>query len=192
MDMFNRLKYILSPQFDTYETIAPVITGNVADIGFGTGFGTHLLTRNADNVIAYEVDECAINFARKAFPIPKLQFRYGDIEKGIDDGPFDYIILIDVIEHTRDDRKVLANIAKMADGGTLILSTPNRMSRYRKAETHIREYSPHDLATLLTEFFNDVRVTTYGFAPVVHGYENPLVAVCRNMPDNKEKKNGVQ
>lgn len=188
MEIWQRMKYLLSPQWDTYETIAPVITGNVADIGFGTGFGTHLLTRNADNVIAYEVDECAINFAMKAFPIPKLQFRYGDIEKGIDDGPFDYIILIDVIEHTRDDRKVLANISKMLDGGTLILSTPNRMSRYRKAETHAREYSPHDLAVLLTTYFTNVRIATYGFAPVVHGYENPLVALCDN---NKEKDSGI-
>ena len=189
MDMFNRLKYILSPQFDTYESVSQIISGNVADIGFGTGFGTHLLTKNADNVMAYEMDECAINFARKAFPIPKLQFKYGDIEKGIDDGPFDFVVMIDVIEHIRDDRKALLNIVQLASfSGTLILSTPNRMSRYRKAETHIREYSPHNLAVLLTEYFTNVRITTYGFAPVVHGYENPLVALCDN---NKENESGI-
>ena len=37
----------------------------------------------------------------------------------------------------------------------------------------------------LLEFFTDVKITTYGFAPVENGYENPLVAVCRNLPPEK-------
>ena len=181
MELWNRLRYVLSPQFDIYEQVSKVVRGNVADIGFGTGFGTHLLTSNAKSVIGYEMDECGIRFAEKVFPIPKLQFKFGDIQKGIDEEGYDFIIMIDVIEHIKHDKQALLNVKKMlAKGGTLILSTPNRLSRYRKADTHIREYAPKELEGLLKTAFVNVSMRTYTLEPLVSGYENPLVAVCRN------------
>ena len=60
--LWNRFKYVLSPQFDIYETVAKQVRGKVADVGFGTGFGTHLLINNADEVHGFEVDEGAIQF----------------------------------------------------------------------------------------------------------------------------------
>ena len=58
--IWNRLKYVLSPQFDIYTKIAPIVHGRVADIGSGTGFGTHLLTAHADVVHGFEIDEEAL------------------------------------------------------------------------------------------------------------------------------------
>lgn len=79
--LWNRLKYVLSPQFDIYLNVANVVRDRVADIGFGTGFGTHLLQLKAKEVYAYEVDERAIRFAQLAFPFKSLHFQYGDIER---------------------------------------------------------------------------------------------------------------
>lgn len=180
MELWNRLRYVLSPQFDLYEQVSKVVRGNVADIGFGTGFGTHLLTVNAQKVTGYEMDTCGIRFAEKVFPMPKLQFRYGDIQKGIDDIGYDFVVMIDVIEHLKHDKQSLLNVKKMlVNHGTLIVSTPNRLSRYRKADTHIREYAPKEFEALLGTAFPNVELRSYKMEPLASQYENPMVAVCR-------------
>jgi len=177
--IWNRLKYVLSPQFDIYEQVSKVARGNVADIGCGTGFGTHLLTCNAKQVIGYEVDRDALRFAEKVFPLKALSFSYGDLAYGIP-GQFDFVIMIDVIEHLKQDKKALENVKDMLKpNGQLILSTPNRLSRYRKSENHIREYGPKELKGLLKKVFVDVSLRNHLLEPLASQYQNPLLAVCR-------------
>lgn len=179
--LWNRLKYVLSPQFDIYEQVARIVRGRVTDIGFGTGFGMHLFSVNAKEVIGYEVDEEALKFAEKVFPIAKLCFRYGSIEKSIDDTPSDFVVMIDVIEHLKDSKHALANVKKlMVLNGTFICSTPNRLSRYRKSECHVKEYSPKEFETLLKNVFVNVSIRDYKLEPIVSQYENPMIAICRN------------
>lgn len=181
MELWNRLKYVLSPQFDIYEQAAKLVRGTVADIGFGTGFGAHLLTANAKSVQGYEVDKCAIRFAERVFPLPKLSFTYGDIQKGINDnGRYDYITMIDVIEHLKYDKQAVKNVKLLLNNhGTLIMSTPNRLSRYRKAVTHVREYAPKEFESLLKTAFVSVELCNYKMEPLASQYENPMVAICR-------------
>jgi 2-polyprenyl-3-methyl-5-hydroxy-6-metoxy-1,4-benzoquinol methylase len=192
--IWNRFKYVLSPQFDIYDVVKRVVRNKVADIGFGTGFGTHLLNVNAKEVYGFEIDENAIQFAKAVFPFKNLHYEYGDIVKGIS-GQFDYIVMIDVIEHIKDDKTALDNVkAMMAKDGTLILSTPNRLSRYRKGESHVREYAPKELEGILKRHFVSVRICNYRLEPLASQYENPLIAVCRNdetvSQSMKEKSNG--
>lgn len=191
--LWNRLKYVLSPQFDMYEVIARAIRGKVADIGFGTGFGTHLLTLRTDGVYGFEIDEEAIKFARRVFPFPNLHFEYGDILKGVpnDYGKFNYVIMVDVIEHIEDDRKALENARKcLMDKGFLLCSTPNKQSRYRKSENHVREYSPKEFKVLLKEVFPVVDLRNYKLEPLASEYENPIIGVCCNVEKKEVKKNG--
>jgi 2-polyprenyl-3-methyl-5-hydroxy-6-metoxy-1,4-benzoquinol methylase len=179
--LWNRFKYVLSPQFDIYEQIAPIVRDKVADIGFGTGFGSHLLTINAKEVYAYDVDDDAITFARKVFPFKGLYFEHGDIAKGIDGPKFDYVTMVDVIEHIKKHTVALQHVkAMMNKGGTFICSTPNRLSRYRKSEDHVREYAPRELKGILKRVFVSVHLKNYKLEPLVSMYENPILAVCRN------------
>ena len=181
MILWNRFKYVLSPQFDIYTEVSKVIRGRVADVGFGTGFGTHLFSVNAKEVVGFEMDEEAINFAEKIFPLPKLRFVFGDISKGIDANNFDYVTMIDVIEHMKYDKRTLENAKKMMnENGTLILSTPNRLSRYRKSVAHVREYAPKELEHLCRNVFVNVSLRDHNLEPLASQYQNPLVAVCRN------------
>ena len=178
--IWNRLKYVLSPQFDIYNVVKEVVRNRVADIGSGTGFGTHLFNVNAKEVYGYEIDEDAIRFAKSVFPFRNIHFEYGDILKGIADSAFDYVIMIDVIEHIEDERKALENVKKMMlPDGTFICSTPNRLSRYRKGEYHVREYSPKELEEILKCVFVSVSLRNYRFDPLVDQYENPIIAVCK-------------
>lgn len=179
--LWNRFKYVLSPQLDTYEQIAKVIRDKVADIGFGTGFGTHLFNVNAKEVYGYEIDEDAIKFARNIFPFKNLHFEYGDIVHGISGPYFDYVIMVDVLEHLKQEIMALRNAKKMMKpGGTFIMSTPNRLSRYRKSESHVREYAPKELEGKLKRVFINVSLRNYRLDPMASQYENPILAVCRN------------
>ena len=168
---------MLSPQYDIYKAISKVVSGQVADIGFGTGFGMHLLAQNAE-VTGYEVDAGSIDFAKDVFPY--LTFKQGDIRKGIE-GKFDFVIMIDVIEHIRQDKKALENARDMlSPKGKFILSTPNRLSRYRKSKNHIREYAPKELEGVLKRVFSIVELKDYQLKPLISEYENPLIAICSN------------
>lgn len=178
--IWNRFKYVLSPQFDIYDVVKKIVRDRVADIGFGTGFGTHLFNVNAKEVYGYEIDEDAIQFAKAVFPFKNLHFEYGDIVKGID-GSFDYITMVDVIEHIKDEKIALANIKKMmAKGGSFICSTPNRLSRYRKSESHCREYAPKEFEGILKRTFVSVNLRNYHLELLASQYENPILAICRN------------
>lgn len=178
--LWNRFKYVLSPQYDIYAEVSKVVRDTVADIGFGTGFGTHLFNVKAKEVYGYEIDDDAIKFARAIFPFKNLYFEHGDIVKGID-GAFDYVVMIDVIEHIKHDKKALDNVKKMLNkGGTFLCSTPNRLSRYRKAESHYKEYAPREFEGILKRTFVNVSLKNYAMEPLASDYENPLIAVCRN------------
>jgi 2-polyprenyl-3-methyl-5-hydroxy-6-metoxy-1,4-benzoquinol methylase len=185
-ELWKRLRYVLSPQFDIYECIAKVVRGAVADVGFGTGFGAMKLTEKADRVYGFEVDEQAIVFAQRTFPSTKLIFKYGDIERGID-GKFNFVVMIDVIEHISRDKLAIENAKKMlVPKGILICSTPNRLSRYRKSKGHTREYSLAEFQNLLKEVFPAVDVRNYNLGKNATQYDNPLVAVCPNFKKGGE------
>jgi len=178
--LWNRFKYVLSPQFDIYEQISSIVRDRTADIGFGTGFGAHLLVEKAKEVYAYDIDEDAIRFARRVFPYKNLYFEHGDITKGISGPVFDCVVMIDVIEHIKHPRIALQNVKNMmANGATFICATPNRLSRYRKAETHYREYAPKELEGVLKRMFLSVDIRNYRLEPLASQYENPLVAICK-------------
>ena len=174
----NRLKYVLSPQADIYKQMSEMVSGYVADIGCGLGFGSNMLLWKARMVCGYDVDTNCLDFARWCFP--SIKFLKHDITTGPLPYIYDYIVLIDVIEHIEQDELVVKNVfSSLKPSGTAILSTPNRLSRYRKSENHIREYTPVELEKLLRTNFNDVKLMCYGWAPIKTGYESPIIALCR-------------
>jgi len=179
-DLWGRLRYMLSPQFDIYEQVAKVVSGNVLDVGSGTGFGTHLLARTARHVVGYEVDRTAMEFADRAFSNGNISFSQVDITKPIGPAGYDFVVMIDVIEHIKDDLLAIKNCRDLLDiKGTFICSTPNRLSRYRKSTYHVREYSPDGLRDLLGSAFDTVSLVDYKMEPIESDYINPILAVCR-------------
>lgn len=178
--LWNRLQYMLSPQFDIYEQVSKVVYGKVADVGCGTGFGTHLLTRNASEVMGFEVDPTAFKFAKRAFGNGSIDFSNKDIVKDLIEGKFDFVTMIDVIEHIKEDTFAIRQCYKLLSGdGKFICSTPNRLSRYRKSEYHVREYSPNELRTLLKTVFENVDIVNYKLSPIESEYENPIIGICQ-------------
>ena len=178
--IWNRLQYMLSPQFDIYEHVSKVVSGKVLDVGCGSGFGTHLFTRQAEMVRGIDLDESAINFAKRAFSNGSIDFSYTDIRENVSHETFDFITMIDVIEHIKDDLTAVKFVSRLLGvGGKFICSTPNRLSRYRKADHHVREYSPDELKQLLCQVFNSVGIVDYQLQPMESEYLNPMIAICQ-------------
>jgi len=183
-EIWNRLQYMLSPQFDIYEQVARHVSGKVVDVGCGTGFGTHILTRNAQEVHGIELDKNALKFAQRVFSNGNLVFHENDITQMfvpyIESGRYDFVVMIDVIEHIENDLRAVKNCKKLLKpDGTFICSTPNALCRYRKSENHIREYSPAEFETLLNGAFSHVSICDYRLHYSQSKYINPMVAVCK-------------
>jgi SAM-dependent methyltransferase len=91
------------------------------DIGSGSGvMGQQLRARGAQRVVAVEIDPDARAHAEKIY-----DGVYETLDQ-LNEGEFDLVLLLDVVEHTTDPLSVIrAATAKLAPGGTLLLSVPN-------------------------------------------------------------------
>jgi len=180
--LLNRMRYMLTPQFDIYEQVADIVTGRTADVGCGLGYGTQLFARLADSVVGYDIENDFLEFASRSFTYPNLCFEFGDIlnrsHAGIK-GDFDTVVMIDVIEHVEYDQDAIKSAASITStSGTFICSTPNRLSRYRKSDNHVREYAPDEFEKLMLTGFENVRICSYGLERIGLKTENPLIAIC--------------
>lgn len=105
--------------------------GKVLDIGCGDGDYSKRLKDLGFEVIACDMDKERFQHGKE------IEFRYCDITKELPfpDGCFDYILLMEVVEHLRNPYEVIPEISRIIKkGGMLILSTPNILnlkSRFR-------------------------------------------------------------
>jgi 2-polyprenyl-3-methyl-5-hydroxy-6-metoxy-1,4-benzoquinol methylase len=169
---------VLSPQADIYKQVSEITTGWVADVGCGLGFGSNLLVKRAKLVCGYDVEPEYLSFSKWSFP--GVRFLKHDIVEAPLPYVYDYILMIDVIEHIEQDEQAIKHASmSLKESGSLIISTPNRLSRYRKSENHIREYSPKELEETLRSQFSNVRLTSYSWSNIQSNYENPIIAICK-------------
>ena len=93
------------------------------------------------------------------------------------DGTFDKIICAEVIEHVEDDRKGVAELARILNvGGKIAITVPTRLTEhvydylskeyFRTPGGHIRKVIPRRLARCMEE--NGLRVYAVGFAHAFH------------------------
>jgi SAM-dependent methyltransferase len=116
---------------------------SVLDAGCGSG---RTLEDLADygTVSGVELDPGAAEVAQDRDP--RFDVRIGRLEElPFQDGTFDLITCLDVIEHTPDDRATLASLRRVArPGGWLLVTVPayqSLWSRHDVANHHFRRYS---------------------------------------------------
>lgn len=140
------------------------------EAGAGEGYGADLLRRSgAGPVVALDCDPSAVAHAARKYPAATVV--RSDLQRlPFADGAFDAVVHLQTIEHLHDQRGFLAECARvLRPAGTLIVSTPNRLTfpRYHDRPVnpfHTRELSAAELAALLRPRFASVRM--YG---VHHG-----------------------
>jgi len=143
-----------------YEEIKPFIKGDVLEIGSGLGsFSKILISQNGNNrVILSDIDEKFVEL---------LSCRYGNFKnvcvKNLNlesinnpsDANFtiDTCIVINVLEHIKDDARVINNIYNILNiNGNLILLIPAHKYLYNiidKSVGHIRRYNKRDIDRIL-------------------------------------------
>lgn len=142
-----------------YEYARTLAAGKrVLDAGCGEGFNTQALVDVAAQVTGVDYSATAIEFCKRKWTAPNLRFEHVDLSRpaGFDD-TFDLVLNFQVLEHLEDDRAFLEALrARLAPGGTLLLTTPNRLMSFSENPYHVREYTAPELQKLLQSVFSQV------------------------------------
>ena len=114
------------------DRVAPPAAGaRVADAGCGSGVIADHLARTAREVVGFDSNPAAVEHGRTAYPRPNLRFVLGPFERMVDEGPFDHIVCLEVLEHLYLEQALstLELFARAAaPGATLFVTTPNARS----------------------------------------------------------------
>ena len=146
-----------------YRFASQYIAGkDVLDLGCGARQGPYFLTGTAKHVSGVDVSLEAVEFLKKNYQAPNLDFYQMDaVELKFQDSTFDVIVSFEVIEHIVDFRRYLREIARvLKPGGIVVLSTPNREKVSPDGQAgirgHIREFSAEEFRKLLSAHFAEV------------------------------------
>jgi SAM-dependent methyltransferase len=146
-----------------YLALLPLLRDAVVlEAGAGEGYGADLLAGVARRVVALDYDSSAARHAARAYP--RVDVVRGNLASlPLPDGAVDAVVNLQVIEHLWDQPGFVAECARVVrPGGTLVMSTPNRLTFSPGGVTlnpfHTRELTGTELAELLSPHFTVDRV----------------------------------
>lgn len=120
------------------DRMAPPRPGaRVADAGCGSGVVADHLARTAGQVVGFDSNPAAVAYGSAAYRRPNLRFVLGPFERMLDEGPFDEIVCLEVLEHLylEQAESTLKLFARAASpGATLFVTTPNVRSAWPAIE----------------------------------------------------------
>jgi 2-polyprenyl-3-methyl-5-hydroxy-6-metoxy-1,4-benzoquinol methylase len=120
------------------DRIAPPRHGShIADAGCGSGVIAAHLAKTAANVVGFDSNPAAISFASGAYGSNRLRFVLGPFERIVDEGPFDQIYCLEVLEHLYEEQAVetLRLFARAGrPGAEVFVTTPNVRSAWPMIE----------------------------------------------------------
>ena len=189
--IFHRTKYFLSPQLDLYKNIRNKVISKeiptfVLDYGCATGVGTLALldSGNKSNVVdGIDYDPEAIKFANDVFGhLIKFKRDNWCKKRNVKEWEYNLVTCIEVIEHVKDPNRLLQQFKRsLVTGGTLICSTLNHYSQYRKNDLHCNKYTAQSFKKLLSKYFDNVLLTDYTLSIELENNSTvtPIVAICR-------------
>ncbi len=113
----------------TIEQRAGISPARILEVGCGIGDVSWRMSRrwSESHVVGLDVSRRSLRVARRLFRDPRITFCDGPLVKGLLDGGFDLIVLIDVYEHIAgNDRPSLHEAIKelLASNGRIILTFP--------------------------------------------------------------------
>jgi 2-polyprenyl-3-methyl-5-hydroxy-6-metoxy-1,4-benzoquinol methylase len=97
----------------------------VLDVGCGKGELAHdLATRAQARVVGIDLNADYLRFARERFSAPELEFVLGDVLAGVPDGPFDVVVLSNVLEHIAPRVELLRRLVEEATPQRVLIRVP--------------------------------------------------------------------
>jgi SAM-dependent methyltransferase len=157
--------YLVGPQrFNTWPDLSVLATTATARLEVGPGLRPRLPVRGTWFV---DVSEPALAQLREQGGLAML----GDVTAlPFRDRAFDLVCAFDIVEHVEDDRRVFAELSRIArPGASLIFSVPLHPARWSAFDAlvgHVRRYEPDHLVVLLREHGLTLeRTAVFGMEP---------------------------
>ena len=140
-----------------YAALSPRCRGGVVlEAGCGEGYGADLLAGVASRVLALDYDGLAIGHAARRYPRVAAA-RANLVGLPVRAAAVDTVVSLQVVEHLWDQERFLRECRRvLRPGGTLVVSTPNRLTFSPGRDTplnpfHTRELAASELAGLLAD-----------------------------------------
>jgi SAM-dependent methyltransferase len=127
----------------------------VLDVASGEGYGSHLISRTAQNVTGVDVSANAVAHAVQKYPASNLHYLCASCtDMPLPDASFDLIVSFETIEHITEHEQFLREVNRLlAPGGVFLISSPNRPEYSEKTgynnEFHVKELDRIELKALL-------------------------------------------
>jgi ubiquinone/menaquinone biosynthesis C-methylase UbiE len=132
----------------------------VLDLASGEGYGSSLLSKEADTVVGVDIDGNAVEHARNKYSTQNLEFLQGSILEIpiIGNNKFDVIVCFEVIEHVEEHEKLLSEVKRLLKkDGLFIVSSPNKKTYSDEISYnnpfHKKELYFNDFKNLLNKYF---------------------------------------
>ena len=171
--------YVFQRSLLAYRRAAELVSGDVLEIGTGTGYGIPLLASRVKSLLTVDKYMPPIDLV----PHNNVEFRQMTASSlgNLAAESFDCVVTFQVIEHIRNDVAFVHGIERLLKpGGVLILSTPNRLMSLTRNPWHVREYTAEELKSLLGSFFAWIEAEgVFGNDRVMDYYEKNKRAVER-------------
>ncbi|MFF0342194.1 class I SAM-dependent methyltransferase [Kribbella sp. NPDC004875] len=129
-------------------------TGRILDAGCGEGYGAEQLRRaGTGRVTGLDYEDTTLRHVRRVYP--QLEVVRGNlVQTPFTDDAFAVVTSLQTIEHLWEQPRFVAECARiLAPGGTLVLSTPNRLTFPSGNWYHTRELTAAEFAELLEPHF---------------------------------------
>jgi SAM-dependent methyltransferase len=135
---------------DSLERVAPHARGRLLDVGCGQKPYEHIFRPFLREYVGIErKDTFALTHASESGPRPDVLYD-GD-RLPFDDGSFDTVLNVQVLEHTPRPLELVKEMSRvLKDDGRLILSAPFQFRLHEEPHDYFR-YSPHGLRVLCRE-----------------------------------------
>jgi ubiquinone/menaquinone biosynthesis C-methylase UbiE len=177
--------YVYQRSVLAYHEAAKLVSGNVLEIGTGSGYGIEIIAPKTDTFTTIDKFKTDVLTEEKIAKNDKVEFIQMNVPpfKGIPDNTYDFVITFQVIEHIKDDRTFVNEIYRvLKNGGKLIVTTPNIKTTLTRNPWHIREYTVNELENLLLKDFQSVnKLGVFGNEKVMAYYEANKASVHKIM-----------
>lgn len=148
--------YVFQRSILAYHKAAEVVSGDVLEIGTGSGYGVEIIAPKTQSFITIDKSLPPAEVIKDDDHVEFHQMRVPPLT-AIPSSSCDYVITFQVIEHIKNDFSMIAEIYRvLRPGGKLIITTPNKPMSLTRNPWHVREYTPDQFKSLLSSSFHTI------------------------------------